>query len=83
MFTNCLSGIKVSENKIKILSNSENSRYQNNENLKNGRFSVKVEKGGNIMLYGPPISQSDCRKACPYQLSYNYEAYNHKASSYR
>ena len=25
------------------------------------------------MLYGPAISQSDCRKAGPYQLTYNNE----------
>ena len=32
--------------RIKILSNFENFRCQNNEHLKNGWFSAKVEKGG-------------------------------------
>ena len=53
MFTHRLSGIKVSENKIgqKFFSTIENFRSQNNENLKNGRFSAKLEKGGPYYLF--------------------------------
>ena len=31
----------------------------------------KFKKVVRIVLYGPAISQSDCRKAGQYQLSYN------------
>ena len=36
--------------------------------LENGRLSAKVEKVVHIVLYGPTISQSDCRKAGRYPL---------------
>ena len=55
----------------KSLTEFENLRCQNNGNLKNGRFSAKVEKVYRIALYGPAISQVDRRKADPYQLPYN------------
>ena len=56
----------------------------------NGRFSTKVEKGGRDRVrrtgyepirlqesrYEPAISQPDCRKAGPYQLSYDTEIYS-------
>ena len=34
-------------------------------------FLQKLKKLVRIVLYGPAISQSDCRKAGPYQLTYN------------
>ena len=34
-------------------------------------FLQKLKKVVRIVLYGPAISQSDCRKAGPYQLAYN------------
>ena len=34
-------------------------------------FLQKLEKGVRIVLYGPAIGQSDCRKAGPYLLPYN------------
>ena len=34
-------------------------------------FLQKLKKVVRIMLYGPAISQSDCRKAGPYQLPNN------------
>ena len=34
-------------------------------------FLQKLKKVGNIVLYGPAVSQSDCSKAGPYQLPYN------------
>ena len=34
----------------KILSNFENFRFQNSVNLKSGRFSAKVEKGGPYLV---------------------------------
>ena len=40
------------------------------ESLKNGRFSAKVGKGGPFVLFEPVISQSDCRKAGPYELPF-------------
>ena len=43
MFTNRLLDIKVFQNKR--LRNFENFRCENNGDLKNGRFSAKVEKG--------------------------------------
>ena len=49
----------------------DNVRCHNNENLKNGWFSARVEKVVRIVSYGPAISQSDCRKTSPYQLSYD------------
>ena len=55
---------------MKVLSNFENFQYQN-RNLKNGRFLQKLKKAVRIVLYGPAISQSDCRKAGPYQSSSN------------
>ena len=44
---------------------------EQNKNLKNGQFSVKFEKVVRVVLYGSAISQSDCRKAGPYQLPCN------------
>ena len=55
----------------KILSNSENFRCQNNGNLKIDDFLQMLKKCGPIVLCGPAISQSDFRKASPYQLPYN------------
>ena len=34
-------------------------------------FLQKLKKVVRIVLYGPAISQLDCRKAGPYQLPYN------------
>ena len=34
-------------------------------------FLQKLKKVVRIVLYGPAISQSDCKKAGPYQLTYN------------
>ena len=34
-------------------------------------FLQKLKKVVRIVLYGPAISQSDCKKAGPYQLPYN------------
>ena len=39
-------------------------------NLKMDDFLQKLKKVVRIGLYGPAISQSDCKKAGPYQLSY-------------
>ena len=36
-----------------------------------GDFLQKLKKVVRIVLYGPAISQSDCRKASPYQLPSN------------
>ena len=36
-----------------------------------GDFLQKLKKVVRIMLYGPAISQSDCKKAGPCQLAYN------------
>ena len=41
------------------------------EQRKNGRFSAKVEKVVRVVLYRAAISQSDYRKAGPYQLPFN------------
>ena len=38
-------------------------------------FLQKLEKVVRIMLYRPAISQSDCKKAGPYQLPYNKDLY--------
>ena len=39
-------------------------------------FLQKLKKVVRIVLYGPAISQSDCRKAGPYQLPCNNDSYN-------
>ena len=39
--------------------------------MKNGRFYAKLTKMVGVVLYGQAVSQSDCRKAGPYQLLYN------------
>ena len=62
----------MSENTTgKNLSNSDKLRCQNNGNLKIYDFMKKLKKVVRIVLYGPAISQSDSRKAGPYQLPYN------------
>ena len=38
-------------------------------------FLQKLKKVVRIVLYGPAISQSDCGKGGPYQLSYNKICY--------
>ena len=38
-------------------------------------FPQKLKKLVRTVLYGPAISQSDCRKASPYQLAYNKDDY--------
>ena len=46
-------------------------------------FLQKLKKVVRIVLYGPAISQSDCRKAGPYQLAYNNAVVLHgKRSKY-
>ena len=65
----------------KILSNFENLRCQNSVNLKGERFSAKVEKVVRIVLYGPAVSQSGCRKAGPYQLPLNNSKYGTNTKS--
>ena len=59
----------------KNLSNFDKLRSQNNRNLKIYDFLQKLKKVARIVLYGPAISQSDCRKAGPYQLPYNNALY--------
>ena len=73
MFTNRLSGIKVSENKTgwkfhRILRTSD---ARTAETWQMDDFLQKLKKMVCIVLYGPAISQSDCRKAVPYQLPCN------------
>ena len=46
------------------------------QKLKNGWFSAKLKKVVRIVLYGPAISQSDCRKTGPYQLPLNNTLYS-------
>ena len=41
-------------------------------------FLQKLKKVVHFMLYGPAISQSDCRKASPYQLPLNNTSYYSK-----
>ena len=41
------------------------------ETWKMDDFLQKLKKVVRIVLYGPVISQSDCRKAGPYQLPFN------------
>ena len=41
-------------------------------------FLQKFKKVVHIVLYGPAISQSDCKKAGPYQLAYNNPLYKLK-----
>ena len=41
------------------------------ETWKMGDFLQKLKKVVRIVLYGPAIGQSDCRKAGPYQLPFN------------
>ena len=53
---------------MKILSNFENFQCQNNGNLKNRRFSAKVEKGPYRVIRTGYISLSGCIKASRYQL---------------
>ena len=36
-------------------------------------FLQKLKKVARIVLYGPAISKSDCKKVGPYQLAYNNE----------
>ena len=38
-------------------------------------FLQKLKKVVRVVLYGPAISQSDCRKAGPYHLPYNNTLY--------
>ena len=56
---------------FKNLSNFDKFRCQNNGSLKIYDFLQKLKKVVCIVLYGPAVSQSDCRKAGPYQLSCN------------
>ena len=49
----------------------QNFKFFVSDHLKNEGFSAKVEKVVRVVLYGPVISQSGCRKAGPYQLLYN------------
>ena len=44
--------------------------------LGNGWFLQKSKKVVRIVVHGPAISQSDCRKAGPYHSSYNKLDYN-------
>ena len=55
---------------MKILSNFGNFQCQNNRYLEND-FLQKLKKVVRIVLHGPAISQSHCRKSNPYQLPYN------------
>ena len=45
------------------------------ETWKMDDFLQKLKKVVRIVLYGPAISQSDCRKAGPYQLPQNNTFY--------
>ena len=50
------------------------------ETWKMDDFPNKLKKVFLIVLYGPAISQSDCRKPGPYQLAYNnlyYKSHNY------
>ena len=60
----------------KNLSNFVKLRCQNNRNLKMYDFLQKLKKVVRIVLYGPAISQSDWRKAGPYQLPFNKITYD-------
>ena len=53
----------------KILSNFENFRCQNSETSKVNDFQQKLKKVVHIVLYGPAISESGCRKQLPYKKS--------------
>ena len=70
MLTNRLSGVKVSENKTgqKFSWNLRISDARTRETWKMDDFLQKLKKVVRIVLYGPTINQSDCRKAGPYQL---------------
>ena len=59
----------------KNLSNFDRLRCRNNGNLKIYDFLQKLKKVVRIVLYGPAISQLDCRKAGPYQFPYSKEFY--------
>ena len=45
-------------------------------------FQQKMKKVVRIVLYGSAISQSDCRKAGPYQLPSNNYCYNNQSQVY-
>ena len=47
------------------------SNVKTMETWKNNDFLQKLKMVVRIVLHGPAISQSDCRKAAPYQLTYN------------
>ena len=59
----------------KNLLNFDKLQCQNNGNLKIYDLLQKLKKVVRIVLYGPAISQSDCRKAGPYQLPCNNVIY--------
>ena len=65
--------LKISQEKI--LSNFNYFRCWYDRNLKMDAFLQKLKKVVRVVLYGPAISQSDCRKAGPYQPSYNNVLY--------
>ena len=65
-FFNCP---KIGE--VENLLGFDSFRCQNNKNLKMDDFLQKLKKVVGIVLNGPTISRSDCRKAGPYQLPYN------------
>ena len=67
----------------KNLSNFDKLRCQNNGNLKIYDFLQKLKKVVRIVLYGSAISQSDCRKAGPYQLVYNNNYYDYEMCCFR
>ena len=55
----------------KNLSNFVKLQCPNNGNLKMYDVLQKLKKVVRIVLYGPAVSQSDCRKAGSYQLPLN------------
>ena len=81
MLTNRLSSISVSEIRQdrSFYRNPRISDARTTETWKMDDFLQKLKKVVRIMLYGPAISQSDCRKAGPYQLPYKiYKRTSHQ-----
>ena len=72
---NRLSGIKVFKNRTGeiFFPDFDNFRCLNNRNLKMDDFLQKMKEMVRIVLYGPAVSQSDYRKASPYQRPYIHQ----------
>ena len=72
MFTNRLSDIEVSKiRQVKNFIEFESFRCKNNGNLKNGRFSAKIEERGFVSFYtdrllANQIARKPVRISCHY-----------------